>query len=244
MCGITGIINPKIKEKEGAIREMTSRIFHRGPDEDGFFVDENVALGMRRLSIIDLSTGKQPVTSADGKLLIIFNGEIYNYKELRGELIKKGCIFKTNSDTEVILHMYEIFGDKMLLRLRGMFAFCIYNTEKKNVFLARDYFGIKPLYYYKYKESIVAFSSEIKSFFALKEFTPIVNDDAVYNYLSFQYNPLEETFFKSVYKLQPGHFMNIDIKNGITEIIKYWSYEIKQNNNLNELGTKNKKRFF
>ncbi len=234
MCGIAGIIDPKTKEKEVAIREMVSRIVHRGPDEDGFFIDQNVSLGMRRLSIIDLSTGKQPITSADGKLLIFLNGEIYNYKELREELLAKNCVFKTHTDTEVILHMYELYGEEMLTRLRGMFAFSIYNTETKEIFIARDFFGIKPLYYLKNKEKIVAFSSEIKSFLSYPEFKIRINDFAVYNYLSFQYNPLDETFFKSVYKLPPGHFMKINVESGKTEIKKYWSYEIKQDQNLNE----------
>jgi asparagine synthase (glutamine-hydrolysing) len=241
MCGIAGIINPQIKEKDNVIREMVSRIFHRGPDEDGFFIDENVALGMRRLSIIDLSTGKQPITSADGKLLIFLNGEIYNYKILREELIAKGCVFKTHTDTEVVLHMFEIYGEKMLPQLRGMFAFSIYNTETKTIFLARDFFGIKPLYYLKdttsKKNKILAFSSEIKSFLSYPGFESIVNDSAVYNYLSFQYNPLDETFFKSVYKLPPGHFMQVNIENGNVEIKKYWSYEIKQNEDLKKEET-------
>ena len=238
MCGIAGVISPEIKEKDGVIREMISQIFHRGPDEDGFFVDENVALGMRRLSIIDLSTGKQPITSADGKLLIFLNGEIYNYKELREDLISKNCVFKTHTDTEVVLHMFELYGEKMLPQLRGMFAFSIYNIETKNIFIARDFFGIKPLYYLKNpstqtsKEKIVAFSSEIKSLLSCPGYKTIINDSAVYNYLSFQYNPLNETFFKSIYKLPPGHYMKGNIESGDMEIKKYWSYEIKQNKTL------------
>ena len=244
MCGIAGIINPQTKEKDVVIREMVSRIFHRGPDEDGFFVDENVALGMRRLSIIDLSTGKQPIASADGKLLIFLNGEIYNYKELHDELLTKGYIFKTHTDTEVVLHMFELYGEKMLPRLRGMFAFSIYNIETKNIFIARDFFGIKPLYYLKdvtsKKEKILAFSSEIKSFLSYPGFKSVVNDSAVYNYLSFQYNPLDETFFKSVYKLPPGHFISINVESGNFDIKKYWSFEIKQNENLKEEETAQK----
>jgi len=242
MCGIAGVIDPKTNEQGGVIREMVSRIFHRGPDEDGFFVDENVALGMRRLSIIDLSTGKQPITSTDGKLLIFLNGEIYNYKELREELLKKGCVFKTHTDTEVILHMFEVYGEKMLTQLRGMFVFCIYNIETKNIFIARDFFGIKPLYYLKNSTDgrISAFSSEIKSFLSFPGFKSIVNDSAVYNYLSYQYNPLDETFFKSVYKLPPGHFLRVNIDSGKHEIKKYWSFEIKQDSTLKEETTAQK----
>ena len=206
MCGIAGIINPKLENKEGVSRAMTDAIFHRGPDEDGYFTDDFVGLGMRRLSIIDLSTGKQPITSLDGKFLIFFNGEIYNYKELREELLAKGFAFKTHTDTEVILHLFVAHGHNMLSKLRGMFAFCIYNTETEHIFIARDFFGIKPLYYLKTEDTVgqgnvVAFSSEIKSFLSYPSFIPEINDNAVFNYLSFQYNPLAETFFKDVYKL-------------------------------------------
>ncbi|MEK7461702.1 MAG: asparagine synthase (glutamine-hydrolyzing) [Patescibacteria group bacterium] len=232
MCGIAGIIN--FKEKD-AIKNMTELIHHRGPDDEGFFVDEYLALGMRRLSIIDLARGKQPITSNDGRLTLIFNGEIYNYKEIKNEL--KDYQFKTNSDTEVILAGYEKWEENILLRLRGMFAFAIYDAMDKKVFLARDFFGIKPLYYWKEGNQINAFSSEIKSFFALPKFRSEVNDKAVFNYLSFQYNPLEETFFKNVFKLLPAHFMKIDVKTGATEIKKYWQFEFKQNNSLNEKKT-------
>ena len=240
MCGIAGIISQSLKDRELVIGDMVAKITHRGPDDNGFFIDSNVGLGMRRLSIIDLSTGKQPIYSADGKLVIFFNGEIYNYKELREELIEKGYIFKTHTDTEVILHMFEAHGENMLSRLRGMFTFCIYNTEKKKIFIARDFFGIKPLYYLKKGGAIIAFSSEIKSFFGIPEFIPIVNDDAVFNYLSFQYNPLTETFFKNVYKLPPGHYMSIDVENGKSEIQRYWSFEFNQKNNLDKKQTTDK----
>ncbi len=234
MCGIAGTINPKTANKEKVISNMVTAIFHRGPDEDGFYVDQNVGLGMRRLSIIDLSRGKQPISSNDGNLLIFFNGEIYNYKELREEQVARGQTFKTQTDTEVILHMYEEYGEKMLTRLRGMFTFCIYNIKEKKVFIARDFFGIKPLYYLVQNEKIVAFSSEIKSFLAFPGFNVEVNDSAVVNYLALQYNPLAETFFKNVYKLPPAHFLSIDIETGKTEIKKYWSFEFDQSKNLKE----------
>jgi len=234
MCGIDGILDPKIENKEEIIQKMTALIAHRGPDEDGFFVDGNVGLGMRRLSIIDLTTGRQPITSADERYLIFFNGEIYNYKKLREELLSKGCTFKTKTDTEVILQGYIIYGEKILLKLRGMFTFCIYDTENKTIFIARDFFGIKPLYYLKRDDKIVAFSSEIKSFLGFPGFKTVVNDSAVYNYLSFQYNPLTETFFKDVYKLPPAHFLKINVTTGETEIKKYWSFEFKPDNKLNE----------
>ncbi len=234
MCGIAGVISPKIEDKEAVIGGMVGKITHRGPDDDGFFVDKNVGLGMRRLAIIDLETGRQPITSDDGKLIIFFNGEIYNYKELKEELKPRGYKFKTNSDTEVILKMYIEFGEKMLPKLRGMFAFCIYNTETKNVFLARDFFGIKPLYYLIEDESIVAFSSEIKSFESYPGFLAEVNDNAVVNYLSFQYNPTIETFFKNVYKLPPAHYISIDSESNKIEINKYWNFEFHQNEGMDE----------
>ncbi len=237
MCGIAGIIGENRENKEKVIGDMVAKIIHRGPDDDGFFFDKNIGLGMRRLSIIDLSTGSQPVTSRDQKLLIFFNGEIYNYKELRIELIEKGFQFKTQTDTEVILHLYEAYGEKMLTRLRGMFTFCIYNTETKEVFLARDFFGIKPLYYLVESEKIVAFSSEIKSFLAIPGFKAEVNDNAVYNYLSFQYNPLPETFFKNVHKLPPGHFLKINAETGEGQVKRYWSFEFSPDNNLDESKT-------
>ncbi len=234
MCGIAGLIEPNIDNKEKVIGDMVSTLIHRGPDDQGFYVDKYVGLGMRRLSIIDLASGRQPITSKDEKLLIFFNGEIYNYKELREELVVRGYKFKTKTDTEVILHMYEEYGQKMLTRLRGMFTFCIYNTETHQVFLARDFFGIKPLYYLIQDKKIVAFSSEIKSFLTFPGFKPEVNDSAVFNYLSFQYNPLVETFFKNVYKLLPGHSIHIDILTGETNIKKYWSFEFEQTEKMDE----------
>lgn len=237
MCGIAGVISPKIKDKEAVIGSMVSKIVHRGPDDDGFYVDKNVGLGMRRLAIIDLKTGRQPMTNKNGSLVIFFNGEIYNYLELKNELLPRGHKFKTNSDTEVILKMYEEYGEKMLPKLRGMFAFCIYNTETGDVFLARDFFGIKPLYYLIADESIVAFSSEIKSFESFPGFKAEVNDNAVLNYLSFQYNPTLETFFKNVYKLPPAHFMFINGEDGKIEIKKYWNFEFHQDDSLDEHKT-------
>jgi asparagine synthase (glutamine-hydrolysing) len=237
MCGISGVIGQNIENKEGIIGDMVDKITHRGPDDDGFYVDKTVGLGMRRLAIIDLKTGRQPITSDDGKLIIFFNGEIYNYKELKNELIPKGHKFSTTSDTEVILKMYEEYGEEMLPKLRGMFTFCIYNTETKHLFIARDFFGIKPLYYLIQDESIVAFSSEIKSFENFPGFQMQVNDSAVVNYLSYQYNPLVETFFKNVYKLPPAHYLSIDTEENKIEIKKYWNMEFKQDETLEEFTT-------
>jgi asparagine synthase (glutamine-hydrolysing) len=235
MCGITGIVDLKGKN---SIEEMARAISHRGPDDEGYFQDEYVALGMRRLSIIDLVRGKQPITSIDERFLIFFNGEIYNYKEIRKEL--SDYKFKTDGDTEVILAGFMKWGEQVLARLRGMFVFCIYDTKESKLFLARDFFGIKPFYYLKNGGKVSAFSSEIKSFLKLPGFKPEVNDAAVFNYLSFQYNPLEETFFKNVFKLPPAHYMKVDAKTGMTEIKRYWQFTFKQNDNLKESETSNK----
>jgi asparagine synthase (glutamine-hydrolysing) len=237
MCGITGVINSK---ETGAVEKMTRAIIHRGPDDEGYFSDEYLALGMRRLSIIDLSGGKQPITSSDGRYIIFFNGEIYNYKELRSELKKLGRGFKTDSDTEVVLIMFEVYGLEMLSRLRGMFAFSLYDRGNNKLILVRDFFGIKPLYYWVKDEQVLAFSSEIKSFLQLRDFKPQVNDEAVFNYLSYQYNPLEETFFKDVFKLLPGHFMTIDLKTGAHEKQRYWQFEFRQDNLLDKKETSEK----
>src|SRR3989344_2761968 len=193
MCGITGILGKEIKDKDRSIRQMTNAISHRGPDDDGFFIDDYLGLGMRRLSIIDLAHGKQPITSFDDRFLIFFNGEIYNYKILREELKVKGKCFKTESDTEVVLSMFEVYGLQAFQYLRGMFVIAIYDKKEHKLILARDFFGIKPLYYLKKSNNIIAFSSEIKSFLALENFLPETNDAAVFNYISFQYNSLKES---------------------------------------------------
>lgn len=204
---------------------MVDIITHRGPDDDGFFSDYYMAFGMRRLSIIDLGGGKQPIENEDGTLVIVFNGEIYNYQELYDELISKGHKFKTKSDTEVLIHLYEEEGEAMLTRLRGMFVFSIYDKEKKELFIARDYFGIKPLYYLVKDDKILAYGSEIKSLLKYPGFKREVNHDAVYNYLSYQYNPLEETFFKGIWKLPPASFLKIDIEKNAVIQKTYWEYK-------------------
>ncbi|MDO8424246.1 MAG: asparagine synthase (glutamine-hydrolyzing) [bacterium] len=238
MCGITGIIDSRIEQRAEAVRRMTDCIRHRGPDDDGYFADSHVALGMRRLSIIDLSRGKQPIASNGGRYLIFFNGEIYNYKEIKKEL--DGYEWKTDSDTEVVLAGFIKWGAEVVGRLRGMFAFAIYDTEEKKIFLARDFFGIKPLYYLKDGEKIMAFSSEIKSFLELPGFKREVNDNAVYNYLSFQYNPLDETFFKGVWKLPPARHLSIDLKTGKSEEKRYWRFKFNPDDSLEESKTRQK----
>jgi len=234
MCGIIGLIGKNTENKETLIKKMADVIAHRGPDDEGFFVDEKVALGMRRLSIIDLSGGKQPIENDDGSMLITFNGEIYNYKELRNELVQKGVNFKTHSDTEVILKLYEQEKEKMMTRLRGMFSFCVYDKKNGEIFIARDYFGIKPLYYLKLGGEIKAFGSEIKSLLLHPEYKKEINDEAVFNYLFFQYNPLKETMFKNIFKLAPGHFMKINLNTGHMEEARYWSFSFSQNGGMEE----------
>jgi asparagine synthase (glutamine-hydrolysing) len=247
MCGITGITDAKLGKLDEIVREMTRVISHRGPDDEGFYIDRSVALGMRRLAIIDLERGKQPITSEDGRYTIVFNGEIYNYRELKRELEKGSAQvapqrFQTESDTEVILRLFEIEGVEAFKYLRGMFALAIYDKDEKRVYLARDPFGIKPLYYWKKDEKVTAFSSEIKSFLKAPGFNKIVNDRAVYNYLSYQYNPLEETFFKCVFKLPPGHYMTIDLKSGVFHKKRYYQLRFRPDGILGEMETKRKIR--
>ncbi|MBU6430888.1 MAG: asparagine synthase (glutamine-hydrolyzing) [Patescibacteria group bacterium] len=234
MCGIAGIIGENTKNKKALVKEMTDCIAHRGPDDDGFYDDEKVGLGMRRLSIIDLKSGKQPIESKDGSSLIFFNGEIYNYKELRRDLTNNGFKFKTNTDTEVILRLYENEGEKMLTKLRGMFAFCVYDKKQNSLFIARDYFGIKPLYYFVQDGKIAAFASEIKSILLHPEYEREANDEAVFNYLSFQYNPMKETIFKNIYKLDPGSFLKINLRDGRFNEERYWSFEFVQDEKMDE----------
>lgn len=204
MCGITGFIT-KDKNKEEILNKMLVRINHRGPDGEGTFIDDTIAIGQKRLAIIDLKTGEQPMFNENERYVTVFNGEIYNYLELRAELEKKDHYFKTTSDTEVLLHGYEEWGYLLLNKLRGMFAFVIWDREKKELFGARDHFGIKPFYYYHENETFM-FASEIKAFLDHPSFKKEFNQDILLPYLSFNYSPTEETFFKNVKRLEPGHF--------------------------------------
>ncbi len=205
MCGFVGYINKKNKDKT-VIQNMSNKIVHRGPDSEGLYTDEDINMAFRRLSIIDLKSGDQPIYNENKNLVILFNGEIYNFQELREDLIKKGHIFTTKTDTEVILHGYEEYKEKILDKLRGMYAFVIYDKQDKRLFAARDIFGIKPFYYAKMNDTFL-FGSEIKSFIPHPDFKKELNKEALKTYLTFQYNPMEETFFKGVYKLKPGHYL-------------------------------------
>lgn len=223
MCGFVGFTN-YIKDDGTVINAMMDKIVHRGPDSAGFYTDADIALGFRRLSIIDLSEGNQPMFNEDGSLVLVFNGEIYNFKDLRQELEAQGHTFANNSDSEVLLHGYEQWGEDLVKRLRGMFAFVIYNKADGSVFGARDMFGIKP-FYYTVTENTFMFGSEIKSFLAHPEFEKQLNEEALAHYLSFQYSPTEETFFKGVYKLPPAHYFTF--KNGKMKKTRYFRPDFK-----------------
>ena len=228
MCGFVGYIN-KEKDKKENIKKMADLIAHRGPDSEGYYCDENIALGFRRLSIIDLNGGSQPIYNKDKTKVIVFNGEIYNYQELKKELVKKGYKFKTKTDTEVILHGYEEYQEKIVDKLRGMFAFVIYDIKKKEMFAARDFYGIKPFYYTKMDNTFI-FGSEIKSFLIHPHFKKELNTKMLEYYLTFQYSAGKETFFKNVYKLMPGHYLKY--KNGKLTIKKYYEIKFEEDDTL------------
>lgn len=219
MCGFVGFTNA-IDNSNKVLGEMMDKIRHRGPDSEGRYIDECIAMGFRRLSIIDITdSGNQPIFNEDKSKVLFFNGEIYNYREIRKELEEKGHKFTTNTDSETLIHGYEEFGEKLLDRLRGMFAFVIWDKEKKELFGARDFFGIKPFYYATMNGTFM-FGSEIKSFLVHPAFVKELNTTALENYLTFQYSPTNETFFKNVYKLPPAHCFKY--KDGKLDIKRYW----------------------
>ena len=201
MCGFVGIVRKG--QNEEIIKKMNDRIKHRGPDGDGYYINGDVALGHRRLSIIDLAGGDQPIYNEDENIVTVYNGEIYNYLELKDELSKLGHKFKTKSDTEVLVHGYEEWYTDLPKHLRGMFAFAIYDKTKDEIFLARDNFGIKPLYY-AYMNDTFMFASEAKAFLDVPEFDKEFNENILETYLEFSFVPTNETFFKGVYRLDAG----------------------------------------
>ncbi|WP_294409365.1 asparagine synthase (glutamine-hydrolyzing) [uncultured Ruminococcus sp.] len=227
MCGFVGFTN-KINDASIVLGKMMDRIKHRGPDSDGKYVDEQIAMGFRRLSIIDLSdVGSQPIFNEDRSMVLTFNGEIYNYKDLREELIAAGHSFYTQTDSEVLIHGYEQWGEDMLNKLRGMFAFIIFDKNKNEIFGARDFFGIKPLYYAQMGETLM-WGSEIKSFLDHPHFKKELNTDVLETYLTFQYSPTAETFFKGVYKLPAAHCFTY--KNGKLDVRRYWEIKFNADN--------------
>lgn len=229
MCGFVGFIDRfDRKKKENIINECLNKIVHRGPDSAGTYIDESIALGFRRLSILDLSAnGDQPMYNEDKSMVILFNGEIYNFLDLKEKLEKKGHIFKSNTDTEVIIHGYEEYGEKIVNKLRGMFSFVIWNIKEKELFGCRDYYGIKP-FYYGMMDDLFIFGSEIKSFLVHPNFKKELNNDALRPYLTFQYSTQLETFFKNVYRLEPGCYFKY--KNGKLNVSSYYEFKFDEGN--------------
>lgn len=228
MCGICGFTG-EVQNKTKVIENMAKLITHRGPDSEGFFVDKDVAMGFRRLSIIDINSGEQPIYNETNNLVLTFNGEIYNYKKLKEELIAKNHKFYTQTDSEVLIHGFEEWGESMLPKLRGMFAFTIWDRENKALFMARDPFGIKPLHWSQIGENFV-YASEIKSILAFPNFEKKFNQKMLDKYLSFQYAVPPETFFENVYCLMPGHYMYY--KNGNIKIERYFEAKFNIDENL------------
>ena len=230
MCGICGFTG-NFENREDVLKKMTEVITHRGPDSDGFFNDEYINMGFRRLSIIDLDSGHQPIYNEDKTLVLTFNGEIYNYKEIRKALIERGHKFYTEADSEVLVHGFEEWGEDMLPKLRGMFGFAIYNTVDRSLFIARDFFGIKPMHYTQIGGEFV-YASEIKSILEHPHFVKRFNTRALDTYLSFQYAVPPETFFEDVYCLLPGHYLWY--KNGEVETTRYFEPKFRPDENMTE----------
>jgi asparagine synthase (glutamine-hydrolysing) len=225
MCGFVGIVDKRNKVVDSRILGMMAKtIHHRGPDEEGIMIEESVGFFHKRLSIIDLATGKQPMTYK--YCTIVFNGEIYNYIELRKELISKGHEFLTTSDTEVILHLYIEYGAEFVNLLNGMFAFIIYDRQKNSLFISRDHFGIKPLYWYQ-DDTKVVFGSEIKALLAHPEIKSESDTANLYEYLTFQFVMGEGTMFRNIFKVLPGHYMTINLDSWDIKTEKYWEPNFK-----------------
>ena len=219
MCGIVGF-SSRIDNAEAVLEQMMDRIRHRGPDAGGKYLNDEIALGHRRLSIIDITEqGDQPIFNEDRSMVLVFNGEIYNYQEIRKELLAAGHTFKTETDSEVLIHGYEEYGTELLNKLRGMFSFVIWDDNKKELFGARDFFGIKPMYYAQMGGSFL-FGSEIKSFLPHPDFKKELNTEVLEQYLTFQYSPTEDTFFKGVKKLPAAHYFLW--KDGKLTVQRYW----------------------
>ncbi|WP_317855384.1 asparagine synthase (glutamine-hydrolyzing) [Chakrabartyella piscis] len=232
MCGICGFTG-HLANTEEILERMKDKIHHRGPDSGGSYMDDGVSLGFRRLSIIDLEGGTQPIYNETKDMVITFNGEIYNYQEIRKDLEEKGHIMGSNADTEVLLHGYEEYGEELLAKLRGMFTFVIWDAKNQTLFGARDFFGIKPFYYALYDNQMI-YGSEIKSILEYPNFPREVNKNALENYLTFQYSVLPETFFKNVFRLMPAHCFTF--KNGELNVRRYWEpkFEIDHNKSLEQ----------
>ncbi len=227
MCGFAGFTGT-CTDGDKVLENMMNRIIHRGPDSAGTYIDEKIHMGFRRLSIVDLNNGSQPMFNEDKSIVVTFNGEIYNYSELRADLEAKGHIFANNADTEVLLHAYEEYGEDMVAKLRGMFAFAIWDKKTETLFAARDFFGIKPFYYALVDDCLI-YGSEIKSILDHPKYKKQVNELALENYLTFQYSVLEESFFKGIFKLMPSHYLIF--KDGKLDIKRYWEPVFEPDNN-------------
>jgi len=225
MCGITGFVNNSGEPVDREILEkMNCAIMHRGPDEDGFYIKDNVGLAMRRLSIIDLAGGQQPIRNSDGTKWIVYNGEIYNYQELRRGLIERGHQLYTNSDTEAVVHLYDEFGPDCLQHLRGMFAFALWDDRRKRLFIARDRFGEKPLYWGVFDRTLL-FASEPKVLLAHPAVRPNLNLNALRQYLSFDYVPAPLSIYEGISKLPAAH--TITLEDGHIKVERYWKLSYK-----------------
>ncbi|MBU3805145.1 MAG: asparagine synthase (glutamine-hydrolyzing) [Candidatus Cellulosilyticum pullistercoris] len=219
MCGFCGFVNSTIENKDLILKNMMDSIAHRGPDSSGEYSDNTINMGFRRLSFLDLEAGAQPLYNEDGRYALTFNGEIYNYQEIRERLIEAGHVFKTHTDSEVLIHGYEEYGKELLSYLRGMFAFVIWDNQEKTLFGARDFFGIKPFYYTLNNDEFI-YASEIKAILQHPNVKRELNEEALETYLTFQYSALPETFFKGIFKLPPAHYF--ELKDGKMEITRYW----------------------
>src|ERR1700693_2384127 len=229
MCGICGVFNfdRRRQVQRSWLDSMNQQIVHRGPDDDGFFVAGNVGLAMRRLSIIDLETGHQPLSNEDGTICLVYNGEIYNYKDLRDSLLQRGHIFRTNSDSEVIVHLYEEYGRSCVEHLRGMFAFVIWDGRHRRLFAARDRLGIKP-FYYRLTDREFIFASEIKSLLEFPAVKRHLNRGALPEYLAFGYLSGQETLFDGIKTLPAGHWLELD-ESGTASLQEYWDLRFEVN---------------
>src|SRR6478672_8962646 len=230
MCGITGWANldARARPPEGGdelLRSMCDRMTHRGPDSEGYLIDDGVGLGMRRLAIIDLLTGEQPVFNEDRSVAVVLNGEIYNYRELRGDLEARGHTFRSASDTEVLPHLYEEYGRDMVEHLNGMFAFALWDDERRRLFIARDRFGEKPLYWGIFDRTLL-FASEPKVLLAHPSVRPDLNVNALRQYLSFDYVPAPLSIYQGISKLPAAH--TLILEDGHVEVQPYWRLSYKK----------------
>jgi len=219
MCGLCGFVDTTLDNRDLVLTNMMNKIAHRGPDSSGKYHDDNIGMGFRRLSFLDLEAGAQPLYNETGRFVLTFNGEIYNFQSIREKLITAGHVFTTHSDSEVLIHGYEEYGTDLLSHLRGMFAFVIWDKQEKTLFGARDFFGIKPFYYTLFDDTFV-YASEIKSILEHPSVKKELNEEALETYLTFQYSALPETFFKGIFKLPPAHYFVL--KDGEMTTTRYW----------------------